>query len=92
MIVSDADVTLSEAKTSLIRARAAVHTTKLTSVAALADEASAKAAEAQQFADAKLQESVFRREAMVVVLALILVNVLALYLLRRRLDHDDEPA
>jgi hypothetical protein len=92
MIVSDADVTLSEAKTSLIRARAAVHTTKLTSVAVLADEASAKAAEAQQFADAKLQESVFRRQAMVVVLALILVNVLALYLLRRRLDHGRESA
>jgi hypothetical protein len=92
MIVSDADVTLSQAKTSLIRARATVHTTKLTSVAALADEASAKAAEAQAFADTKLQESVFRRQAMVVVLGLILVNVLALYVLRRRIDHDHETA
>ncbi len=88
MIVSDADVTLSQAKTSLIRGRAEVHTTKLAAVAALADEASAKAAEAQAFAETKLQESVFRRQAMVVVLGFILVNVLALLLLRRRIDHD----
>jgi hypothetical protein len=92
MIVSDADVTLSEAKTSLIRGRAEVHTTKLSAVAALTDVAVAKAAEAQQFADAKLQESVFRRQAMVVVLGLILVNILALFLLRRRIDHDHETA
>jgi hypothetical protein len=92
MIVSDADVQLSQALTSLIRARAAVHTTKLTSVATLADEAAAKAAEAQAFADTKLQESVFRRQAMVVVLVLILVNVLALLVLRRRIDHDHSSA
>ena len=90
MIVSDADVTLSEARTSLIRGRAEVHTTKLSAVAALTDEASAKAAEAQQFADTKLQESASRRQAMVVVLAIILVNVLALYLLRRNLHRDDD--
>ena len=69
-----------------------MHTTKLTSVAALTDEASSKAAEAQQFAETKLQQSVFRREAMVVVLGIILVNILALYLLRRRIDHDDASA
>ena len=92
MIVSDADVTLSQAKTSLIQGRAAVHTTKLSTVAALTDEASAKAAEAQQFADAKLQESTSRREAMVVVLAIILVNVLALSLLRRNLHHGSPGA
>jgi len=88
MIVSDADVTLSQAKTSLIQGRAAVHTTKLSSVAALTDEASTKAAEAQKFADAKLQESTSRRQAMVVVLAIILVNVMALYMLRRSMGHD----
>ena len=88
MIVSDADVTLSQAKTSLIQGRAAVHTTKLSAVATLTDEAAAKAAEAQKFADAKLQESTSRRQAMVVVLAIILVNVLALYMLRRSIHHD----
>jgi len=92
MIVSDADVTLSAARTSLIRGRAEVHTTKLSAVAALTDEASAKAIEAQQFADAKLQESLFRRQAMVVVLGIILVNVLALYMIRRRIHVDHESA
>ncbi len=92
MIVSDADVTLSQAGTSLIRARAEVHTTKLAAVAALADESSAKAAEAEKFAETRLQESVFRRQAMVVVLGIILVNILALYLLRRGIDHDDGSA
>ena len=88
MIVSDAEVELAGAKTSLIRARAAVHTTKLTDVAALADEAEAKAGAARALADEKLAASLFRRGAMVVVLALILVNVGALVLIRRRLDHS----
>lgn len=92
MIVSDADVTLSQARTSLIRGRAEVHTTKLAAVAALADDASAKAAEAQQFAETRLQESAFRRQAMVVVLGIILVNTLALYLLRRAIHRDDASA
>ena len=87
MIVSDADVTLSQAKTSLIQGRAAVHTTKLSTVAALSDAAKAKAVEAQAFADAKIGESNSRRQAMVVVLAIILVNVLALYLLRHNLHR-----
>lgn len=87
MIVSDADVQLTEAKTDLIRARAAVHTTKLTAVANLSDQAVAAATEARQFAEGRLSESLFRREAMVVILLLIVVNVFALLLLRRRLDH-----
>jgi hypothetical protein len=87
MIVSDADVQLTASKTSLIRARAAVHTTRLTDVAALADEAVAKADEARSFADARLGESLFRRQAMVVILAIILINVLVLWLVRRRLSH-----
>jgi hypothetical protein len=87
MIVSDAEVELAGAKTDLIRARAAVHTTKLTDVAALASDAETKAGAAQALADEKLAASLFRRAAMVVVLALILVNVGALVLIRRRLDH-----
>ncbi len=90
MIVTDADVQLTEARTSLIRARAAVHTTKLTTVADLADAAGAKAADAQAFADARLGESVFRREAMVVVLVIILINVALLYLLKRRIERSRE--
>jgi len=87
MIVSDADVQLTEAKTNLIRARAAVHTTKLTTVAELADQAEVSAGQARSFAEGRLAESLFRREAMVVILALIVINVYALVLIRRRLDH-----
>jgi len=87
MIVSDADVQLTAAKTALIRARATVHTTKLTDVAKLADEAVAKADEARAFADARLGESLSRREAMVVILGIIVINVLALWLIRKRLSH-----
>jgi hypothetical protein len=87
MIVSDAEVELTEARTSLIRARAAVHTTKLTVVAELADAAASTAASAQKFADARIGESTFRRQAMVVVVALIFVNVVLLHLMRRRIER-----
>jgi hypothetical protein len=92
MLVGDADVQLSGARTSLIQARAAVHTTKLTTIAGLADDAVAKAAEAQRLADAKLDDSMFRRQAMVVVVGVILVNVSLLYLLRRRLARSSHSA
>ena len=93
MLVSDADVALSEAKTSLIQAQAAVHTTKLTLIAGTAGEAQAKAESAAALAQAKLDESVFRRGAMVIVVALILMNVVALFLVKRSLDRRqrDEP-
>ncbi len=87
MIVGDADVTLSEAKTSLIKAQAAVHTTKLTVIAQTAGDAQKKAGDAQAIAQARLDESFFRREAMIVVVALIVANVAALWLMRRRLDR-----
>jgi hypothetical protein len=87
MIVTDAEVSLTEARTSLIQARAAVHTTKLTLVAGLTDDASTKAGAAEGLAISKLDESVFRREAMVVIIVLISINVLALYLVKRRLDR-----
>lgn len=96
MIVSDADVQLTEAKTNLIQARAAVHTTKLTTVAGLADKAVESADQARAFAESRLSESLFRREAMVVILGLIVINVYALVLIRRRLNHayalPEEPA
>jgi hypothetical protein len=88
MIVSDADVALSEAKTSLIKAQAAVHTTKLTLVSNTAGDAESKADSAASMAQTKLDESVFRRSAMVVVVGLILLIVAALLLLKRELGRD----
>jgi hypothetical protein len=85
MIVTDADVAAQEARTELIKARAAVHTTKLTTISELTDAALAKSAAAQDLANSKLAESDFRRQAMVIVIALIALNVLVLMWLRRRL-------
>ncbi|OGO54192.1 MAG: hypothetical protein A2V84_11985 [Chloroflexi bacterium RBG_16_70_13] len=85
MIVADADVAAQEAMTELIKARAAVHTTKLTTISALTDATVVKAGEAEALANAKLADSDFRRQAMVVVIALIALNVLVLISLRRRL-------
>ena len=90
MITSDAAVGLAGAKTSLIQAQAAVHTTKLTLVAELSTDATTRSEAARALATAKIDESVFRREAMVVVLALILLSVLFLVLLKRHYDRELE--
>ena len=90
MITCDADVGLAGAKTSLIQAQAAVHTTKLTLVAELSTDAKTKSEAAQALATAKIDESLFRREAMVVVLGLILLSVLFLVLLKRHYDRELE--
>ena len=90
MIVSTAEVALTGAKTSLIQAQAAVHTTKLTVVAQLSADAKSKAEDAQRLAQAKVDESVFRREAMVIVVAFIFMTVMFLVLTKRRLDKELE--
>ncbi len=92
MITSDAEVGLTDARTSLIQAQAAVHTTKLTLVAGLSADARTKAEGAQAVATAKVDESDFRREAMVVVLAFIAFNAAFLYVIKRGLDRDLERA
>ncbi len=87
MIVSDADVAVTEAKTELIKARASVHTTKLPTISELSAEAKKKADAATSVAQSKLDESLFRRQAMVVVIAIIVVNILLLVALRRVLHR-----
>ena len=89
MITADADVAAAEAKTGLIRARAAVHTTKLASISELTDETIEKANDAEAIANGKLDESIFRRQAAVVVIAIIILNVLGLMGVRRRLHAKD---
>jgi hypothetical protein len=89
MITADADVAAAEAKTGLIRARAAVHTTKLAAISELTDETIEKANDAEAIANGKLDESIFRRQAAVVVIAIIILNVLGLMGVRRRLHAKD---
>ena len=88
MIVGDAEVALSEARTSLIQAQAAVHTTKLTLVTEHTKDTIDKADVANGIALGKIDESTSRRAAMVIVVALILVNCLIFYWIKRRLDRD----
>jgi hypothetical protein len=87
MIVGDARVALDEAKTGLIQAEAAVHTTKLTVIAGYARDTIDKADVANGIAQSKIDESTSRRAAMVIVVALILANVVAFYWIKRRLDR-----
>jgi hypothetical protein len=91
MITEDAAVALVGAKTSLIQAQAAVHTTKLPEVARLAGDARTKAEAAMALATAKIDQSVFRREAMIVVLAFIVISIVFLVFTKRRLDRELEP-
>jgi hypothetical protein len=90
MITTDAELGLAGAKTSLIQAQAAVHTTKLTSVATLSEDAATQARDARAMATAKVDESIFRRQAMVVVLALIGLCIGFLLLLKRQADRSLE--
>ncbi|MFH1475708.1 MAG: cytochrome c3 family protein [Chloroflexota bacterium] len=87
MIVGDASVVLSEAKTSLIRSQAVVHTTKLTLISQTAAEAKTKAEDAEAIARLRLDESFFRRQAMIIVVALVVLIVVALALVRRRIER-----
>ena len=90
MIMNDAESRLAEARTSLISARAAIHTTKLTEVTKLTDKADASAKEAQQMASDKLGENLFRREAMFVAMGVIITNIGILAVVRRRLYKELE--
>ncbi len=92
MITATAEVALVGAKTSLIQAQAAVHTTKLLQVAELSADAKTKAEAAMAMATAKVDESTFRRQAMVIVLAFILLGVAFLVITKRRLDRELEEA
>ena len=90
MITSNAELTLAGAKTSLIQAQAAVHTTKLATVSKLSGDAKKKADDAMAEAVAKVDQSTFRRIAMVAVLVLILVCVGFLIYIKARLDRELE--
>ena len=87
MIIAREEAMLSEARTGLITARAAQHQVSLDVVTALT-EASIEGSEAvTKSAEEKLRQNVFRRQAMVIVVAAIVVTVIALYSIKRELDR-----
>jgi predicted CXXCH cytochrome family protein len=90
MIVNEAEVKLAEAHTSLTMARATLHTTKLTLVTDLTDTAVEEAEEALSIADQKLDENIFRRQAMVIVIAIIFVNILTLRYVKKNLNKSKD--
>jgi hypothetical protein len=88
MLVAPMEARLREASTSLITARAAQHTLDITTVREQADEARATADEVKTSADEAVAESIFRRQAMVVAVAIIGLIIVALFLLKRELDRQ----
>ncbi len=87
MIVLDAEGKLTAARTSLIQAQAVLHTTKLPRVRELTDKAVAASEEAKALAEAKLRENLFRRQAMVIVVAVLFLNVGVLYVIKREVTR-----
>ncbi len=88
MLVAPLEGRLREANTDLITARAAQHTLDVATVRERADEAYAIADETKASAEAAIAESIFRRRAMVVAVAIIGLTIVALYLLKRELDRQ----
>jgi hypothetical protein len=87
MLVGPLEGRLRDANTSLIIARAAQHTLNLDLVSERTDSAQAVAEEVKADAEAAVAESGFRRRAMIIAVAVIVVTIVALYLLKRELDR-----
>ena len=90
MIVTNAEVELAEAITSLITARAFVHTTNIPRISELTDSSIESADSAYQKAEDKIEEHLFRRQAMIVVLVVISINIATLSVIKKKLDDTLE--
>ena len=87
MLVSPLEGRLHEANTDLITVRAVQHSLDLDTVHELVNNTQAIAEEVETNAEADVAESVFRRQAMVIAVAVIALVIIALYLLKRELDR-----
>lgn len=85
LIVAPEEAKLTEAKTNLITARAAQHTLSLDTVKERTDAATQKANEVTADAQKAIADSFFRREIMVIGLAIMAMAIFALWLVRREL-------
>jgi len=86
MIVSPEEAQLQQAKTSLLTARAAQHTGQLAEVTQETDKAISTSQQAKQSAEAKISESIFRRQAMVVAVIAIALVITSLMIIKRSLE------
>jgi hypothetical protein len=86
MIVAPEEEQLQQAKTSLLTARAAQHTGQPADVTKVTDQATLISQKTQQAAEAKVSESIFRRQAMVVAVVMIALVIVALIVVKRSLE------
>jgi hypothetical protein len=85
LIVAPEQAKLTDAKTNLITARAAQHTLSFDTVRAKTDKATTISQEVQSDAEKAIGESIVRREAMVIGLAVAALAIGCLYMIRREL-------
>ncbi len=91
LITAPEDLKLADAKTNLITARAAQHTLNLDTVKERTEKASSKAEEIVEDAGKAVGESVFRRQVMVIGLAIMALSIGALWIIRRELYRQLPP-
>ena len=94
MLISPLEGRLREANTALITARAAQHTLDFDTVNERTETAERVSEEIQASAAAAVAESIFRRQAMIIAVAIVAIIIVALYMLKkeldRKLDADDK--
>ena len=87
MLTSPLEGRLREANTALITARAAQHTLDFDTVSERTETAKQISEEVQASAADAVAESVFRRQAMIIAVAIMAVIIVALYMLKKELDR-----
>jgi hypothetical protein len=90
LIMAEQEEQLQRAGTPLIEARALQHNLDVEQVQAKTEESLGLSRQALTSAEAAIEELDTRRMAMIIVLAVILVTIVALYLIKRELDRDLE--
>ncbi|MBI3915009.1 MAG: cytochrome c3 family protein [Chloroflexi bacterium] len=91
LIVAPEELTLREARTNLITARAAQHTLNLTTVKQRTDKANAAAKKVLAAADKAMNDNILRRQFMAVGLAVLALAVTSLWIVRRELYRQLPP-
>lgn len=90
MLVAPMEARLREANTNLVTARAAQHTLDLDTVRLRTTKVLSTTNEVKATAEAAIAANIFRRRAMVIAVAAIILTIVALYLLKRELDRQLE--
>jgi hypothetical protein len=91
LIVAPEEAKLAEAKTNLITARAAQHSLDATLVKDRTDKSTAKSKEVIADSARAIQEEGFRRQVMLIGLAIMALAILSLYVIRRELYKQLPP-